>query len=103
MSLFEDHSGRVPVYYRGDWISAAGSSQVGARLSFGIMSFQSISYTANPMSPASAPAPFGGTPIAAMRLASDRASDVTVATYRMDDGSYATGVFFAGQSYRVVR
>lgn len=103
MSLFEVHSGRVPVYYRGDWISAAGSSQVGARLSFGIMSFQSISYTANPMSPASAPAPFGGTPIAAMRLASDRASDVTVATYRMDDGSYATGVFFAGQSYRVVR
>lgn len=102
-SLFEVHDGRIPVYYRGSWRSVEGSTQAGASLAFGIMSFQSVSYRAEPMPASQAPAPFGGTTVAACRLVSPSAADVVLATYRMGDGSYASGVFFAGQSYRIVR
>lgn len=102
-SLFEVHDGRIPVYYRGSWRSVEGSTQAGASLSFGIMSFQSVSYRAEPMQASQAPAPFGGTTVAACRLVSPSAADVVLATYRMGDGSYASGVFFAGQSYRIAR
>lgn len=102
-SLFEVHDGRIPVYYRGSWRSVEGSTQVGASLSFDIMSFQSVSYRAEPMQASQAPAPFGGGTVAACRLVSPSAVDVVLATYRMGDGSYVSGVFFAGQSYRIVR